>query len=192
IMHNVKSGFEAGFILPKKVASILKAVLSKDAGNIEIKFDSDKACIKTDDIVMHFSLIEGRYPNYNGVIPADNPFKSVTDRQALASALKRVSVFCNQSSGLVKLELSQNTLKLTGQDYEFATNAIEYQNCEYSGQNIHIGFSCQFLIEILNILDSESVSIELADPSRPGIIKPVPASEDEEILMLLMPMRVEE
>ena len=192
IMHNVKSGFEAGFILPKKVASILKAVLSKDAGNIEIKFDNDKACIKAQDIVMHFSLIEGRYPNYNGVIPADNPFKSVTDRQALASALKRVSVFCNQSSGLVKLELAQNTLKLTGQDYEFATNAIEYQNCEYSGQNIHIGFSCQFLIEILNILDSESVSIELADPSRPGIIKPVPASEDEEILMLLMPMRVEE
>ncbi|MBR4405447.1 MAG: DNA polymerase III subunit beta, partial [Bacteroidaceae bacterium] len=70
--------------------------------------------------------------------------------------------------------------------------AIEYQNCEYSGQTIHIGFSCQFLIEILNILDSESVSIELADPSRPGIIKPVPGNEDEEIMMMIMPMRVEE
>ena len=190
--HTIKSGITASFILPKKVSSILKAVLSKDDDNIEIKFDADKACIKSEDMTMHFRLIEGRYPNYNAVIPQNNPYSATIDRMALASALKRVSVFCNQSSGLVKLELSQNTLKLTGQDYEFATNAIEYQNCEYSGQNIHIGFSCQFLIEILNILDSESVSIELADPSRPGIIKPVPASEDEEILMLLMPMRVEE
>lgn len=186
------NGFEAGFILPKKVATILKNILNKDTGDIEIKFDSEKACIKTADIVMHFSLIEGRYPNYNAVIPADNPFKAVVDRQALASALKRVSVFCNQSSGLVKLELSQNKLKITGQDYEYATNAEEYLNCEYSGQTMHIGFSCQFLLEIMNILDSENVSIELADPSRPGIIKPVPGNTEYDVLMLLMPMRVEE
>ena len=87
---------------------------------------------------------------------------------------------------------AQNTLKLTGQDYEFANNAIEYQNCEYSGQNIHIGFSCQFLIEICNILDSENIILELADPSRPGLVRPAQEKENEELIMLLMPMRVDD
>lgn len=192
IVNSVKSEFESGFILPKKVASILKTVLNKDSGNIVLMFDSDKACIKTESIVMHFSLIEGRYPNYNGVIPANNPYRAVIDRTALASALKRVSVFCNQSSNLVKLELSQSSLKITGQDFEYATNAEEFLNCEYNGNPIHIGFSCNFLIEILNILDSESVSIELADPSRPGVIRPVKDNAEDDILMLLMPMRVED
>ncbi len=191
-VYSLQNGIDAGFILPKKVAAILKAVLNKDNGNVEIKFNSDKACIKTTDITLHFSLIEGRYPNYNAVIPTENPYKAVVDRQALASALKRVSVFCNQSSGLVKLELSQNTLKITGQDFEYATNAEEFLTCQYEGNTIHIGFSCQFLIEIMNILDSENVSIELADPSRPGVIKPVQDSAEEDILMLLMPMRVED
>ena len=189
---SIKNDIETGFILPKKVAAVLKAILGKDTGNIEIKFDTEKACITAEGTVMHFSLIEGRYPNYNAVIPMDNPFKAVIDRQALASALKRVSVFCNQSSGLVKLELSQNTLKLTGQDFEYATNAEEFLNCEYNDAAIHIGFSSQLLLEIMNILDSESVVIELADPSRPGVIKPVANNGEEDLIMLLMPMRVED
>lgn len=190
--HTIKSGITASFILPKKVSSILKAVLSKDDDNIEIKFDADKACIKSEDMTMHFRLIEGRYPNYNAVIPQNNPYSATIDRMALASALKRVSVFCNQSSGLVRLELSNNTLKLTGQDNEYATSAEEYLMCEYNNNPISIGFSSQFLLEIANIINDDNITIEVADPSRPGVIRPAEDNPEDEVLMLLMPMRVED
>ena len=192
INHTVKSGLTSGFILPKKVSAILRSVLSKDDEEVEIAFDADKACIKSADMTMHFRLIEGRYPNYNAVIPQNNPYKATVDRQALASALKRVSVFCNQSSGLVKLELNNNALRLTGQDNEYATSAEEFIVCDYSNNPISIGFSCQYLLEITNILDGENVTIEVADPSRPGVICPAEENADDELLMLLMPMRVEE
>ena len=192
INHNIQSGLTTGFILPKKVASILKAVLNKDDENLEIHFDSDRATIKTADMTMHFRLIEGRYPNYNAVIPVNNPYIATVDRVALASALKRVSVFCNQSSGLVKVELNNNNLKLTGQDNEYATSAEEYLICDYSNNPISIGFSCQFLLEIANILEDDNLTIELADPSRPGVLRPANDDPQDEILMLLMPMRVED
>ena len=192
INHTVKSGIEAGFIIPKKVAAILRAVLSKDDEEIEIKFDADKACIKSEDMTMHFRLIEGRYPNYNAVIPENNPYRATVDRQALSSALKRVSVFCNQSSGLVKMELNNNTLRLTGKDNEYATSAEEFIVCDYNNTPISIGFSCQFLLEIANILEGDNVTIEVADPSRPGVIRPNEEKPEDELLMLLMPMRVEE
>lgn len=190
--HTVKSGMTAGFILQKKVSSILKAVLTKEDENVTISFDSEKATISSADMVMHFRLIEGRYPNYNAVIPENNPFAACVDRQALTSALKRVSVFCNQSSGLVKLELSNNTIKFTGQDNDYSTRAEEFVVCEYNSNPIGIGFSCTFLLEIASIMDSEALRIEVADPSRPGVIRPADDNPDDEVLMLLMPMRVED
>ena len=191
-VHSIKSGLTAGFILPKKVCAILKSVLNKDEEQVEILFDTDKATIKSEDMTMHFRLIEGRYPNYNAVIPQSNPFKATVDRMALASALKRVAVFCNQSSGLVKVELSNNSMKLTGQDNEYATSAEEFLVCDYSASPISIGFSCQFLLEIANIIESDTITLEVADPSRPGIIRPADDNTDDEVLMLLMPMRVED
>lgn len=190
--HTIKSGITSGFILPKKVCAILKTVLNKDEETIEILFDTDKATIKSADMTMHFRLIEGRYPNYNAVIPQSNPFKATVDRTALASALKRVAVFCNQSSGLVKVELSNNSMKLTGQDNEYATSAEEFLVCEYNASPISIGFSCQFLLEIANIIESDTITMEVADPSRPGIIRPADDNTEDEVLMLLMPMRVED
>ncbi|MCR4920228.1 MAG: DNA polymerase III subunit beta [Bacteroidaceae bacterium] len=192
INRSVQSGITSGFILPKKVSAILRAVLNKDDEDIEIRFDGEKACIKSTDMTMHFRLIEGRYPNYNAVIPQNNPYSATVDRAALASALKRVSVFCNQSSGLVKVELSNNTLRLTGQDNAFGTRAEEFLVCEYTNTPISIGFSCQFLLEIANILEGESVTLEVADPSRPGVIRPTEEDPNDELLMLLMPMRVED
>lgn len=192
IVRNTNPGFVGNFILPKKVATILKNVVSKDESEISIVYTNDRATISTEDMTMHFRLIEGNYPNYNAVIPTSNPYHAVIDRQAFASALKRVSVCCNQSSGLVKLELSHNNLHLTGQDNEYSTSAEEFMTCEYDNNPISIGFSCQFLIEICNILDSENIILELADPSRPGLVRPALEKEDEELLMLLMPMRVED
>ena len=171
--RTVKSGITAGFILQKKVSAILKAVLTKDEENISIAFDSEKATIYA-------------------VIPENNPFTATVDRQALTSALKRVSVFCNQSSGLVKLELANNTIKLTGQDNEYSTRAEEFIVCDYTSNPISIGFSCTFLLEIAGIMDNETLRIEVADPSRPGVIRPADDNPDDEVLMLLMPMRVED
>lgn len=192
IVRGITPGFNGSFILPKKVATILKNVVNKDENNIRIVYTNDRATISTEDMVMHFRLIEGNYPNYNAVIPTSNPYHAVIDRQAFASALKRVSVCCNQSSGLVKLELSRNSVHITGQDNEYSTSAEEFMTCEYDNTPISIGFSCQFLLEICNILDSENVVLELADPSRPGLVRPAQERENEELIMLLMPMRVDD
>lgn len=192
IVRSVVPGFTGSFILPKKVATILKNVVSKEENNISITYTNDRATISTEDMTMHFRLIEGNYPNYNAVIPTSNPYHAIIDRQAFASALKRVSVCCNQSSGLVKLELGNNNIHLTGQDNEYSTSAEEFLICEYDNTPISIGFSCQFLIEICNILDSDNIILELADPSRPGLVRPAQDKENEELIMLLMPMRVDD
>lgn len=192
IVRSIAPGFTGHFILPKKVATILKNVISKDETDIRIVFTNDRATISTEDMTMHFRLIEGNYPNYNAVIPSSNPYNAVIDRQSFAGVLKRVSVCCNQSSGLVKLELTNNNLHLTGQDNEYSTSAEEFLVCDYNNNPISIGFSCQFLIEICNIIDSENIILELADPSRPGLVRPAQEKENDELIMLLMPMRVEE
>lgn len=187
INREVKPGLETNFILPKKVAAILKNVLQKDA-QVEICFDSEKGLVHCEDFDMFFRLVEGRYPNYNGVIPTNNPYVATVDRASLISALKRISVFCNQSSGLMKLHLENNQMRLTGEDNDYSTRAEENLMCDYQNDPISIGFSCIFLIEIANILEGEALTIQLADPSRPGVVVPAEQPEDEETLMLLMPM----
>lgn len=191
-IHGVTPGFEGNFILPKKVANILKNVIAKNENEVRFIYTKDRATVTSDDMTMHFRLIEGNYPNYNAVIPNSNPYHAIIDRQSFAGALKRVSVCCNQSSGLVKLELTQNSLHLTGQDHDYATSAEEFLTCEYDNNPITIGFSCQFLIEICSILDSENIILELADPSRPGLLRPSQDDTKEDVIMLLMPIRVEE
>lgn len=192
INRNVQTGFESGFILPKKVASIIKSVINKDVSEITLHFDAEKAVIQTSEFELYFRLIEGRYPNYNAVIPTSNPFQATVDRSALIGALKRVSVFCNQSSGLMKVHLENNLMKLTGQDNDYATSAEENLYCEYNNSPISVGFSCQFMLEIATILDNENLTLQLADPSRPGVIVPAEQPENEEVLMLLMPMMLNE
>lgn len=189
---SIQPGIEAGFILPKKVCSILKSVLAKGENEITINFDKEKALIQTADFELYFRLVEGRYPNYNAVIPSNNPYQATVDRSSLMSALKRVSVFCNQSSGLMKVHLENNLMKLTGQDNDYATSAEENLFCDYTNNPISIGFSCQFLLEIANILESDNLTIQLADPSRPGIVVPAEQDQQDEVLMLLMPMMLNE
>ena len=187
INREVKPGLETNFILPKKVASILKSVLQKDT-TITLTFDNEKGQVHAEEFDMFFRLVEGRYPNYNGVIPTNNPYVATVDRGSLISALKRISVFCNQSSGLMKLHLENNQMRLTGEDNDYSTRAEENLLCEYSNDPISIGFSCIFMIEIANIMEGEALTIQLADPSRPGVIVPAEQGENEDTLMLLRPM----
>ena len=133
-------------------------------------------------------LIEGRYPNYNSVIPQNNPHKAIVDRAIFISALKRVSVFSSQASSLIKLSLKENSMTISAQDIDFSTSAEETLICQYDGKDMSIGFKSSFLIDILNNISSQNVIIELADPSRAGLIVPEEQEENEDLLMLLMPM----
>ena len=133
-------------------------------------------------------FVEGRYPNYNSVIPVDNPNKVTLDRFNFLNAVKRVSVFSNPSSNLVKMQLSEDKIIITAQDIDYLTAAEETIVCQYSGSAMSIGFKAAFLADILNNIPSPEVVLELSDPSRAGIIVPVENEENEEMLTLIMPM----
>jgi DNA polymerase-3 subunit beta len=184
----VKSESPASFILPKKPATLLKNVLGKESGDVVIKFDNRSAEISFSEGVLSCRLIEGRYPNYNSVIPQNNPNQLTIDRKLLVGALRRVLPFASESSQLVRFHLETGKLVLSSEDIDFATSAKEEITCDYSGQNMNIGFKGSSLSEILTNLDSTEVVIQLADPSRAGIIVPAEQPENEDVLMLIMPM----
>ena len=179
---------KAAFILPKKPANMLKNLLPKEEGDVRIGFDDRNATFTTYNYQMVCRLIEGRYPNYNSVIPQNNPHRATIDRAGFISALRRVSVFSSQASSLIKLSLGQDTVKISAQDIDFSTSAEETIACQYDGNAMSIGFKSNFLIDILNNIPSTNIIIELADPSRAGVIVPEEQQEGEDLLMLLMPM----
>ncbi len=178
----------AAFILPKKPAMLLKNLLSKEQGTVVVEFDERNAVFMLENYRMVCRLIEGRYPNYNSVIPQNNPHKVIVDRQQLLGALRRVSIFSSQASSLIKLRLHENQIVISAQDIDFSTSAEETLICQYIGTPMSIGFKSTFLIDILNNIAAEEVIVELADPSRAGVIIPAEQEENEDLLMLLMPM----
>ena len=184
----IKGSEKAAFILPKKPANLLKNILTKEESSVNIDFDERNAVITLAKYRMVCRLIEGRYPNYNSVIPQNNPYKITIDRAVLLSALRRVSVFSSQSSSLVKLRLEASKLIISTQDIDFSTSAEETLSCLYEGAPMSIGFKAPFLIDILNNTPGQDVVIELADPSRAGVIVPAEQEEDANLVMLLMPM----
>ena len=188
----VKSGVDASFILPKKPAGLLKAVIAKEVGDVEISFDQKNIAFRLPSYTMVCRQIEGRFPNYNGVIPQNNPYRLIIDRVSLMNAAKRVFAFSNQGTGLIKLAISNNQLVVSAQDIDFSTSAEETLVCQYDGNEITIGFKAPFLIDILNNINSSDVIMALADPSRAGVILPFENEADEDLLMLLMPMLLSE
>lgn len=187
-IFTIKSDAPASFILPKKPATLLKNVLAKDGGDVVIKFDNRSAEITFADGSLACRLIDGRYPNYNSVIPQNNPNQLTIDRRSLIGALRRVLPFASESSQLIRFHLEAGKLELSSEDIDFATSAKEVITCEYNGQSMNIGFKGSSLSEILNNLEGDDVVIELADPSRAGIIVPAEQPENEDVLMLIMPM----
>jgi DNA polymerase-3 subunit beta len=189
MLFECKASVPASFILPKKPAGLLRSVLSTDDETpVTIKFNNNNAEITFPDGLLSCRLIEGRYPNYASVIPTDNPNIVTVDRKALISALRRVLPFASESTQLIKLRLEMNSLQLNAEDIDFATSAYEDVICEYGGVPMSIGFKGSALTEILNNLSSDDVVIELADPSRAGVIRPSEQPENEDVLMLIMPM----
>ncbi len=188
---DAKADDSASFILPKKPASLLKNILPKESGVVSVEFDDRNAFFNLSDYKVVCRLVEGNYPNYNSVIPKNNPRKVRIDRLELYNILRRVSVFSNQASNLVKLQFTPNQITVSAQDVDFSISAYERHKCLYEGDDMEIGFKSVFLIEILSNIASQDVIIELADPTRAGLFLPAEtANEDEDLLMLLMPMMI--
>ena len=189
-IFSVKSEQPSSFILPKKPANLLKNLLGKDGGDVTIRFDERNAEINYGDGTLQCRLIEGRYPNYNSVIPQANPNELRVDRLSLLAALRRVQPFANDSSNLIRFHVEGGTLQLDAEDYDFSKTATERMTCEYNGNPMSIGFKGSSFIEVLSNFDCPEVIILLADPSRAGLVLPSEQPEKQDVLMLMMPMLI--
>jgi DNA polymerase III subunit beta len=188
---DVKYTDVASFILPKKPASLLKNLLPREDSDVKLEFDEKNAFFTLNGFKMVCRLVEGKYPAYNSVIPLNNPNELVIDRVEFYTTLKRVSVFANQASNLVRLKLTPSELIVSAQDIDFAISGVETIKCEYDGQPMEIGFKSTFLVEILSNLSSGDVKMKLSDPSRAGLLLPAEKEQEyEDVLMLLMPMMI--
>lgn len=188
---DVKADADSLFILPRKPASLLKNILPREENEVVVEFDEKNAFFVLSEYKMVCRLVEGNYPSYNSVIPTNNPNKFTIDRIEFLNTLKRVSVFSNQASNLVKLQLTGNQLTVSAQDIDFSISAYERLNCQYEGEDMEIGFKSTFLMEILSNLSTKDIVMELSDPTRAGLILPsAPEKEEEDVLMLLMPMMI--
>lgn len=189
-IYSIKSDMPASFILPKKPANLLRNMLGKDGGDVVVRFDDRNAEINYGDGAIQCRLIEGRYPNYNSVIPQNNPNILSVDRLGLLSALRRVQPFANNSSNLIRFHVEGSVLQLDAEDYDFSKTATERMACDYNGQPMSIGFKGSSFIEILTNFDCPEVIIQLADPSRAGLVLPSEQPENQDVLMLMMPMLI--
>ena len=186
-----RSEVESSFILPKKPASLLRNILPKEQNPVLVEFDDKNAFFTLSNYKLICRLVEGKYPSYGSVIPTNNPFKLTIDRVELYNTLKRVSVFSNPASNLIKFELDQNELVVSAQDIDFSISAREKLMCQYEGEALEIGFKSVFLLEILQNISSANVVVALSDPTRAGLFLPYDnENADEDVLMLLMPMMI--
>ncbi len=175
------------FILPKKSLNLLRSALP-DSGMVEISFNKSNAFFSFNDHHLVCRLIDAQYPNYNAVIPVDNPNLLTVVRRDLLSSLKRIAIYANKTTNQVILNIDDGSLTIEAQDLDFSNEATEQLTCQYEGTPVTIGFNAKFLIEMLSVLDTDEIKIELSTPNKAGIIYPSESPDDEELLMLVMPV----
>jgi len=189
--NDARAEKDGKFILPKKPAALLRIILAKEPGDVEISFDDKNALFQLSDYTMVCRLVEGNYPAYNSVIPVGNPNKLIIDRAEFFGALRRVSMFTNSATNLLKMELKGNQISVLAQDIDFSIAGNETLKCQYDGDNMDIGFKANFIHDIVANLSSTDICIEISDPSRACLVLPVQIDmEGEDMLMLIMPMNV--
>ncbi|OYT11061.1 MAG: DNA polymerase III subunit beta [Bacteroidetes bacterium 4572_112] len=186
---SVVSKSEDSFVVPKKPLNQLKGILGKTNENVVVKYNKTNASFEFDNYSLVCRLVDSKYPNYEAVIPKDNPNTLIVDRLQLLNKIRRVSFFANQSTNQIRLSISGQELILSAEDLDFTNEAHERLNCSYDGSDLEIGFNSKFILEMLNNLSSEQVIMELSTPGRAGLLLPVVEDDsDEEILMLVMPI----
>ena len=185
---DIYSDKTASFILPKKPLTILKNNISENA-NIKLEFNDTNALFTFNNITIICRLIDGKYPNYEAVIPKENPNKLTIETASLLSSIKRVSIYANKTTHQIRLKIAGSELQITSEDLDFANKAEERLSCQYEGTDMEIGFNSKFVIDMLNNIGAEQISLEMSAPNRAGIILPLDGLEEgENTLMLVMPV----
>ena len=186
--NDIKSDQDAFFIMPKKPLNILKGILSSSDVDVEIQYNETNASFIFDDFVLTSRLIDGKYPNYEAVIPKENPNKLTISRTQFLNSINCVSIFSNKTTHQIKCKFTGSELQISAEDKDYSNKGDEKLTCDYQGTDMQIGFNGRYLIEMLKIMSSSEVQLEMSMPNRAGILTPVDGLEEgEEILMLVMP-----
>lgn len=176
------------FIVPKKPLNLLKNALPDNDDAITVSYNSNHLFVNHGSTQMICRLIDARFPDYKVVIPADNPYKLIVNKADFQNALRRVNVFSNKSTNQVALNITGSELQMAAQDIDFSFEGNERMSCQYDGEDLQIAFNAKFLIEMLSAADTEDVKMELSTPTKAGLIKPTEQAEGEDLLMLVMPL----
>lgn len=185
--NEVSGEASTSFIVPKKALNLLKGALPENE-EVTLSFNSANAFFSFGDTELICRLIDARYPDYNAVIPADNPNLLSLNRADFQNSLKRIAIYANKTTNQVILNIQENSLTVSAQDLDFSNEATEQLACTYDGDSLTIGFNAKFLVEMLGVLEADEVKMELSTPTRAGILLPAEPTEGEEILMLVMPV----
>ncbi len=185
---DVASDMAHSMIIPRKALTLLKATLPSENTNVNLEFNASNAFFSFNNVKMICRLIDERFPDYDNVIPSDNENAMNINKAELLSSLKRIAIYANKTTHQVRLKITGSELMISAEDLDFSNEANERLSCEHDGEDIEIGFNAKFLIEMLNNVDAKEITLKLNAPNRAGIILPVEQDENEDILLLVMPV----
>ncbi|MFN7675130.1 DNA polymerase III subunit beta [Flavobacterium sp.] len=186
---DVKASEVADFIMPKKPLNILKSILGTSESDITIEYNDSNATFSFDSYILTCRLIDGKYPNYEAVIPKENPNKLMINRVLLLNSVRRVSIFSNKTTHQIRLKIAGAELNISAEDIDYSNKAEERLTCDYQGDDMQIGFNSRFLSEMLTNLTSDEIMLEMSMPNRAGILTPIDGlDEGESVTMLVMPV----
>ncbi|WP_207535021.1 DNA polymerase III subunit beta [Desertivirga arenae] len=185
---DARSETNTSFILPKKALTLLKSSLPSDDVNVSVEYNSTSAFFRFGNINLICRLIDERYPDYEAVIPQNNTNQLSIDRALFLNSLRRVVIFANKTTHQVRLKITGSELNISSEDIDFSNEAHERLSCQYEGEDMEIGFNARFLIEMLNNLSGEEVTLQMSTPNRAGLLIPQTNDEREDVLMLVMPV----
>ncbi len=187
--NDVKANQTAEFIMPKKPLTLLKGILVASDSDVTIDYNDSNAKFTFDNTVLICRLIDGKYPNYEAVIPKENPNKLVIDRTQFLNSVRRVSIFSNKTTHQIRLKVAGAELNISAEDIDYSNKAEERLTCDFQGDDMQIGFNSRFLTEMISNLTSDEVQLEMSLPNRAGILTPTDGlDEGEHITMLVMPV----
>lgn len=186
---DITSSTEANFIMPKKPLNILKSILMTSDAEVKIEYNDSNAMFSFDNYTLVCRLIDGKYPNYEAVIPKENPNKLIIARTQFLSSVRRVAIYANKTTHQIRLKIAGTELNISAEDIDYSNKADERLTCDYQGDDMQIGFNSRFLTEMLNNLQSDEILLEMSLPNRAGILTPVDGlDEGETVTMLVMPV----
>jgi len=188
LRKDVQAEAKNAIIIPRKALNLLKNVLPAENSNVSVEYNLSNAFFKFDHVRMICRLIDERYPDYENVIPKDNVNIMTIGRIELLSSLKRIAIYANKTTNQVKLKITGSELHISAEDLDFSNEANERLSCEHDGEDIVIGFNARFLIEMLSNMESKEVIMKLSEPNRAGLLLPKELGEEEDLLMLVMPV----